>query len=152
MEAIDFPMHKGARTSLIVVGVLLCLLCFTIPFGIYIFIRIGSCRVRLTSSGLEARGLVTDLVNFDDVERVGVLRVPVVARGIGGMLARMKLDNMNEGVNLVFRLRNGKDVKFAANQYERHQEMLEKVAASVRKPMETITMGLLSWKWPERTA
>jgi hypothetical protein len=150
MEPLDFAMHKGARTSLIIVGVLLCLLCVTAPFGIYIFIRIGSCRVRLANRTLEARGLVTDTVNLDDVERAGVLRIPMVARGVGGALARMKLDNMNEGVNLVFRLKNGKDVKFAANQYERHTELLEKVSAMLGKPLETIPMGLLSWKWPER--
>lgn len=150
MEPLDFPMHKGARTSMYVVAVLLCLLCVTIPFAIYLFIRIGSCRVRLQGRTLEARGIVTDTVNFDDVERVGVLRIPMVARGIGGALARMKLDNMDEGVNLVFRLKSGKDVKFIANQYERHAELLEKVTALFGKPLETIPMGLLSWKWPER--
>ena len=69
---------------------------------------------------------------------------------LGAVLANMKLDNMGEGVNLVFRLKNGKDVKFIANQYERHAELIELVSKSVRVPRETITMGVLSWKWPER--
>jgi hypothetical protein len=150
MEEVEFKMHKGARTSLIVVGVLLLLLCVTIPFGIYIFIRIGTCRVKVGARQLEARGLVTDTINFDEVDRVGVLRVPVVARGIGGALARMKLDNMDEGVNLVFRLKSGKDIKFQANQYERHTELLAHVAKATGKSLETIPMGMFSWKWPDR--
>lgn len=143
-------MHKGARTALIIVGVLLCVLCVTIPFAAWVFYRVGRARVVVRPDGLEAVALLTDAVAFDDVERFGVLRIPLAARGLGAVIANMKLDNMGEGVNLVFRLKNGKDVKFLANQYERHAELIELVSKSVRVPSETIPMGLLGWKWPER--
>lgn len=144
-------MHKGARTALIIVGVLLCVLCVTIPFAVWVFYRVGRARVVVRPDGLEAVALMTDTVAFDDVERFGVLRIPLAARGLGAVIANMKLDNMGEGVNLVFRLKSGKDVKFLANQYERHAELIERVSKSVRVPRETIPMGLLGWKWPERT-
>ena len=150
MDAVEYPMHKGARTSLYVVAGLLVLLCFTIPFAVYVFLRVRSAKVRVTASGLEARGLLTTTVAFDEVERAGVLRIPLVARGVGGALARMKLDNMDEGVNLVFRLRGNKDVKVLANQFENHRELIERVRGSVRVPLEEIKMGVFGWKWPER--
>ncbi len=150
MDATEYPMHKSARTSLYVVAALLVLLCFTVPFAVYIVLRVRTARVRVTSSGLEARGLLTTAVEFDQVERAGVLRIPLVARGLGGVLARMKLDNMNEGVNLVFRLRGGKDVKVLVNQFERHAELVERVSGAVRVPVEDITMGVFGWKWPQR--
>ncbi|MGV3622277.1 MAG: hypothetical protein ACO1OB_15780 [Archangium sp.] len=147
----EYPIHKNAKTSFIVVGVLLCLLCFTIPVAIWVFIRLGKMKVTLRGDGLEAVGaFLTDTVSWDDVERFGVLHVPVVAGGLGGYFARMKLNHMNEGLNVVFRLKNGKDVKFIANQYDGWEKMFDDIAGRVRAPREEMQMGLLSWKWPER--
>lgn len=150
MNELEFPMHKGARTALNITGVLLIILCVTIPFAVWVFYRVSKAKVTVGTEELVASGLVTDRVRFADVERFGVLRIPMVARGIGGVLANMKLDNMGEGVNLVFRMKDGKDVKFVCNQYERHQELIEAVTKAVRVPRETIAMGVLTWKWPER--
>ncbi|MBL8920494.1 MAG: hypothetical protein JNJ54_16640 [Myxococcaceae bacterium] len=146
----EFRMHKGARTALNISAALLLLLCITIPVAAWFFYRVTRAKVTVRPDGLTAEGLLTDSVQFDDVERFGVLRIPLAARGIGAVLANMKLDNMGEGVNLVFRLKNGKDVKFIANQYERHAELIELVSKSVRAPRENLTMGVLSWKWPEK--
>lgn len=148
----EFVMHKGARTALTIMAVLMLLLCVTIPLSVWIFIRLGRAKVTVKPDGLEASAILSDAVQFDDVERFGVLRIPLAARGLGAVIANMKLDNMGEGVNLVFRLKStGKDVKFLANQYERHAELIELVTKSVRVPCETIPMGLLGWKWPERS-
>lgn len=146
----EFPLHKGARTALIIVGVLLCLLCVTIPVAVWIFYRVSKGKVTVTPDGLTAGAILSDTVTFADVERLGLLRVPLAARGLGAVIANMKLDNMGEGLNLVFRLKNGRDVKFIANQFERHAELIELVKQKVNLPLETIPMGLLSWKWPER--
>ncbi|MBE2253811.1 MAG: hypothetical protein IAE78_30050 [Myxococcus sp.] len=150
MAAVEFPMHKKAKTALNITGGLLIILCVTVPFALWVFYRVSKAKVTVTPEGLEAAGLTTDTVRFDDVARFGILRIPMVARGIGGVLANMKLDNMGEGVNFVFRLKNGKDVKFVVNQYERHQELIELVTKSLPVPREDIKMGLLSWKWPEK--
>jgi hypothetical protein len=150
MASLEFPFHKGARTSFIITGVLLCVLCVTAPVAVWMFWRVGRGRVQLTDEGLEAAGLVTDRITFADVERFGVLRIPVAARGLGGAIATMKLGGLDEGVNLVFRLKNGKDVKFLANQYERHAALVDEVTRRVGVPAETIPMGLMGWKWPTR--
>lgn len=149
----DYPIHKNGKTSFIIVSVLLCILCVTIPVAIWVLSRLGKMKVSLRGDGLEAVGaFMTDTLNWDDVERFGVLRIPVVAHGLGGYFARMKLNHMNEGVNVVFRLRGGKEVKFITNQYENWEAMIEDIAKRVRVPREEIQMGLLSWKWPEKQA
>lgn len=151
MTDLTFPVHKPGKTSLTIMAVLMMVLCFTFPLAIWVLIRLQKMAVKLSATGLEAYGwLMTDVVNFDDVERFGVLHAPVVAGGLGGYLARMKLNHMNEGLNLVFKLKNGKEVKFIANQYERHDELIDRVAKAVRAPREEIQMGLLGWKWPEK--
>lgn len=120
------------------------------PISIYLLVRLSKMRVKVTASGLEARGLVTDVVNFDEVVRFGVLHVPMVGGGLGGYLARMKVNHMNEGLNLVFLLRDGRTVKFLANQYDRHDELINRVASLVRVPREEMQMGLFTWAWPEK--
>lgn len=146
----EFRMHGRARTALNITGGLLVLLCVTLPFAAWIFWRVSRAKVTLSADAVVAEGLVTDTVAFDDVERFGILRVPLVARGLGAVLANMKLDNMNEGINLVFKLKSGKEVKFLANQYERHAELIEQLSKRVRVPTETLTLGLVTHKWPER--
>ncbi len=147
----EYPLHKNGRTSFIVVSVLLCILCVTVPVALWVLSRLGKMKVALRSDGLEAIGaFLTDEVSWDDVERFGILRIAVVAGGLGGYFARMKLNHMNEGVNVVFRLKSGKDVKFVANQYEDWEKLIEDIAGRVRAPREEIPMGLLTWKWPEK--
>lgn len=151
METYDYPFHKGARTSLYVAAVLLILIVCAAPVGAYFIWRVRKAKVSISSSGLKAEGLLTDELKFADVERLGLLRIPLVARGLGGALARMKLNNMDHGLNLVARLNNGKDVKFLLNQYERHDEIIERVKQACPSiPIEEIPMGMLTWKWPER--
>jgi hypothetical protein len=137
--------------AFIIMGVLLCVLCVPFPLALWIFWRIGRAKVEVRPDGLTAEGpVLTDVVRFEDVQRLGLLRVPLVAKGLGATIANMKLDNLGEGLNLVFRLKDGSDVKFIANQYERHTELIEAVRQATRLPCEPIQMGLLSWKWPER--
>ncbi len=65
----------------------------------------------------------------------------------------MKLDNMDYGVNLVAKLKSGKNVKFLLNQYENHGLIIERVKQALPSvPLEEIPMGMLTWKWPERAA
>lgn len=149
---LEFPLHKSGKTANIILAVLLCILCLTVPVAIYLLTRLGKMKVIVRADGLEAIGpFMTDEVKFDDVDRFGILRVPLAARGLGGVVAAMKLNNMNEGVNLVFKLKSGKEVKFIGNQFENHDALIEAVTARVRVPREDIKMGLLSWKWPEKS-
>lgn len=153
METLEYPFHKGARTSLYIAAALCILIVCAAPIGAYFIWRVMKGKITIDSQKIRAEGLMTDEFAWADVDRMGLLNIPMVARGIGGLLARMKLDNMDYGVNLVARLKNGKDVKFLLNQYERHQEIVEKVKLALPNvPMETIPMGIFSWKWPEKTA
>jgi hypothetical protein len=149
METVEYPFHKGARTSLYIAAALCIILVCAAPIGLYFIYRVSKGKVTIDSQKLRAEGLMTDEIVFADVDRLGVVNIPMVARGIGGMLARMKLDNMDYGVNLVARLKNGKDVKFLVNQYENHQAIIDKVKQALPNvPIETIPMGIFSWKWP----
>ena len=78
-----------------------------------------------------------------------MLRIPIVARGIGGALARMMVGG-DYGINLVVRTKAGKDVKLIASQYERHDEIIQKVAQACGKDLEQMPMGMFTWSWPQR--
>lgn len=148
---LEFPLHKPGRTANIILAVLLCILCVTVPAAVWLLTRLGKAKAIVRADGLEAIGpFMTDVVKFDDVARFGILRVPVAGGGLGGMVAVMKLNNMREGVNLVFKLKSGKEVKFIGNQFENHEGLIEAVTQRVRVPREDIKMGILSWKWPEK--
>lgn len=153
METLEYPFHKGARTSLYVAAALCILLVCAAPIGFYFIWRIGKGKVTIDGQKIRADGLMSDEIQWSEVDRLGLLHIPMVARGVGGMLARMKLNNMDTGINLVARLKSGKDVKFLLNQYENHDQIIEKVKqACPSVPMETIPMGVFSWKWPEKAA
>lgn len=153
METLEFPFHKGARTALYVAAALCIVLVCAAPIGAYFIFRVSRGKVSVDGAKLRAEGLLTDEIQFSEVERLGLLKIPLVARGIGGALARMKLNNMDHGVNLVAKLRSGKNVKLLLNQYERHEQIIERVKqACPGVPLEEIPMGLLTWKWPEPSA
>src|SRR5258706_12848804 len=118
METAEFPFHKGARMSLYVAAALCIVLVCAAPIGAYFIWRVSKGKVSVDGTRVRAEGLLTDEIVFADVERLGILKIPLGARGIGGALARMKLNNMDYGVNLVAKLRTGKNVKFLLNQYE----------------------------------
>ena len=153
METVEFPFHKGARTSLYIAAALCILIVCAAPIGAYFIWRVMKGKITIDSQKIRAEGLMTDEIVWAEVERIGLLNIPLGGAGIGRMLARMKLDNMDYGVNLVAKLKNGKDVKFLLNQYENHGQIIDKVKqATPNLTMEEIPMGLLSWKWPERAA
>lgn len=145
----EYPFHKGAKGSLYTAAVLLLLLVFTIPIAIYFFWRIGRAKVTFTESGLEVNGLGSSKFDWSDVSRLGLLKIPLHARGVGGALAQAKLGGLNYGLNVVVQTKSGKNIKFIANQYERHDELVEKVKQHLSHlPCEEIPMGVFGWKWP----
>ncbi len=152
-DVAEFPFHKGAKGSLYFVAVLLIVLVMTIPLAIYFFFRIGKAKVAISKTGVRAEGLMlTDKFEFADVSRLGLLKIPLAARGVGGAIANVKLGGLGYGLNVVVQTRSGKTIKFISNQYERHEELIEKIKQSVSVPCETIEMGAFSMKWPERAA
>lgn len=147
----SYPFHKGAKTALYIAAFLCILLIVSIPLAAWLFYRVSVARVYITRTGVKAEGLImSDVFDFANVDRIGLLQIPLAARGLGAVIADMKLKNMGYGLNLVVKTKAGKEVKFITNQYENHEELIEKVKAAVGKPMETVTMGVFSAKWPEK--
>ena len=151
MGTTDHRLHPGARSALTVAAVLCMILIVGIPFGVWILIRVSGGKVSFDDRGLTARALGSLRVDFADVTRIGLLRVPIVARGIGGALARKKVGG-NEGINLCFQTRAGKTKKFLVSQFEHHEEIVAEAARRVGKPVETLKMGLISPSWPKLAA
>jgi hypothetical protein len=147
----EFPFHDGAKVALKVAGVLTMLLIVTLPVGIWLLMRAAGGKVILDGRGLTAKALGTVHVDFDDVARFGILRVPIVAGGIGGALARRKVGGP-EGINLCFLTKSGKSKKLIVSQYHQWEQIVDEVSRALHKQPETLTMGLFGLKWPEAVA
>jgi hypothetical protein len=148
---IVYPFHSGARSAHYVVGVLLCLLIITIPIGIWIMIAASRARVEVRQDAVVARFLTTVRIPFAEVSRLGYLNVQIIARGIGGVLARKKVGG-DVAVNLCVIDTRGKQRKFMVSMYENYQDVLQRVSWATQKPLEPLTVGLLAPKWPEAPA
>lgn len=147
-NATIYNLHKGAKSALTVVGILLCILIITIPVGIYIIVRVSGGRVEVTQEGLVAKAIGTKKFRFSEVNRLGVCHAPVQAGGIGGALARKKVGG-DVGINMCFMI--GKKTKvFIASMYENHEQMFGQVSKILGKPVEEVKIGALRLKWPEQ--
>ncbi|MBT8493387.1 MAG: PH domain-containing protein [Deltaproteobacteria bacterium] len=150
-QATVYPMSSGAKMAYTVVGVLLCILILTIPVGIYFIIRARGGRVEVTGEGITARGIGTTTIGWADTTRLGVLEVRVVARGIGGWLARKKTGGPT-AYHLCACDRSGKTRYFMASSYDGWQNLIQQAAATRQLPLETMSMGWKGPKWPDTAA
>ena len=152
-DVAEFPFHKGAKGALYFVAVLLIVLVITTPFALFMFFRIGRAKVSISKTGVKAEGMMlTDTFEFSDVARFGLLKIPLAGAGIGKVIANAKLAGLGYGLNVVVETRSGKTIKFIANQYVKHDEMIEKIKQAIPLPCEEISMGMFKMKWPERAA
>ena len=151
MDKSEYRFHKGARTALIVAGVLCILLVIAAPIGIWIIVRATGGKVVFTRGGLVAKALFSVNIDFADVTRLGVCRFPIVARGIGGALARYKVGG-DHAINVCVMTRAGKTRKFIASMYEDHEAMIEQISRAVGRPYEELTVGAFGVKWPQAAA
>ena len=147
----EFPFHKGARVSLKIVGVLLICIVIAAPIGIWILWRVSQAKLKITATGVSAGALTTTSFDFAEVDRIGICKVPIVARGIGGALAKYKVGG-DHGINLCVMLKNKKKKQIIASMYEDYQTALDAVSAAVGRPYETLEVGLFGIKWPEAKA
>ncbi len=145
-----YRLHDGARTALLALGVLLCLLVVSAPYGLWVLSRLRRGRVEITEDEVVANQVMhlEMRVRLSDIRRVGVMIVPVVARGIGGYLARKKCGG-RASVNLCLQDASGKTRIFMASMYEHHEEIIQRVAIETGRPLETLTMGFVKPKWPD---
>jgi hypothetical protein len=146
-DVVEYRFHEGARSSLRIVAVLCFLLVVSAPIGIWLLIRVAKGKVKISSSEVVASGLGNTSFRFDEVARLGVQEVPIVARGIGGALVRRRVGG-NRAVHLVVKTTAGKTRRFIASSYENHRDLIAKVTERARKPCEKLETGLLGTKWP----
>lgn len=141
-------MHGGAKTAYYVAGGLLCLLIITLPVGLWIIIRAAKARVELRQDGLVQYGLTTVRMPFAEMARIGVLEIPIVARGIGGALARKKCGG-DRGINFCMMNARGKTKKFVASMYENYGDFMNRTSQARQLPLEKMTMGTFKLEWPD---
>src|SRR5262249_48273292 len=121
-----FRLHPGARGALNVVGGLLILLVVTIPFAIWIFIRTAGAKIEITADELLFKNLVSKRWRLASLRRIGVLSVPVIARGIGGALARRKVGG-NQAIHLCAIDDRGKKLNVLVSMFERFPDIINHV-------------------------
>ena len=148
----EFPLSKGARTSMLVVAVLCCLLVVAIPLGLWIFYRLSKARVVLTPEGLEAINVFgTTRFAYADVARLGTFEVAVASGGgAAGALAREKTGG-NAATHLIVQTKDGKNHSFMVSSYEDWQDILDQVEQRLDRPFEVVTpgaAGAIGAKWP----
>ena len=144
-----FRFHAGARGALTIVAVLLCLLVIPIPFAIWIIVRASAGRIEITDTELIARALFTKRWSLGRLRRLGVLTVPVYARGIGGALARRKVGG-NQAIHLCSIDDRGRKSTVLVSMFERYPEIVNRVSAMTGLAVEPLEMGAFGPKWSQR--
>lgn len=146
-QSLVWKLHSGAKTALNIVGGLLVLLIVTIPFAIYVFVRTAGARVELTGDQLIFKNLLSKRWKLASLRRLGVLAMPMYARGIGGILARKKVGG-DHAIHLCAIDERGKKMSMLVSMFERHQEIIQQVAARTGLPVEEVKSGAFGPKWP----
>ena len=147
METLEYPLIKGARSALNIVGVLCVLLIIGIPVAIWVFVRVAGAKVVLSAQGVLAKGLGSTQFAYNEVARLGVCRVPITAKGLGGVLARKRVGG-NEAIRLVIKNSQGKQKSFIVSSYDKCDEIMAKISERVGKPFENMETGAFGVKWP----
>lgn len=146
-QTLVWKLHSGAKMALNVVGGLLVLLIVTIPFAIFVFVRTAGARVAIAGDELTFRNLFSKKWKLSSLRRLGVLAVPVYARGIGGMLARKKVGG-DRAIHICGIDDRGKKMNLLISMFERHQEIINHVAMVTGLPVEEVKSGAFGPKWP----
>lgn len=145
----DYPFHKGARTSLLILALLCFVLIVAIPVAIWVLWRRANGKIIFKDDGVRAQQFGnTQEFSFRDVARLGLCRVPVYARGIGGMLVKQRMGG-NQAVHVVVKLLNGQQKDVIISSFEKWDEIQAKIASGIGKPYEPMTTGLMGMKWPK---
>jgi len=152
MNTLEYRFHSGARSALTITAVLCFVLIVAAPIGLFVLLRSRGAIVRISPTDVLAKGLYSSTsFRFDEIARLGLLEVPVVARGIGGALVRRRFGG-NKATQIVVKSLDGRTRKFNVSEYENSQEIIAKVSELARRPYETLKTGLLGMKWPGENA
>lgn len=148
MEAQTYPAHAGAKTAFTVVGILLCLLIITIPLAIWIIVASRRARVVVDDAGIRIRMFGSIRLTWDQISRVGLLRIGVQGGGVAGILVKKKVGG-DEAVNLCLQDTRGKTRHCIISMYQDWETIVDQIVARTSKNVETLTRGFSGPKWPE---
>jgi hypothetical protein len=111
------------------------------------FVRVAGAKVVLSARGVLAKGLGSTQFAYTEVARLGICRVPVTAKGLGGVLARKRVGG-NEAIRLVIKNAQGKQKSFIVSSYDKCDEIMAKISERIGKPFENMETGAFGVKWP----
>lgn len=146
-QTLVYKLHSGAKTALNIVGVLLILLFVTIPFAIFIFVRVAGAKIEITGEEIIFRNILGKSWRLASLRRIGVMSMPMVARGIGGVLARKKVGG-DHAIHLCSIDDKGKKATMLVSMFERHPEIIQQVALRTGLHVEEVKSGAFGPKWP----
>ncbi|HPN82730.1 MAG TPA: hypothetical protein PLM00_05020 [Spirochaetota bacterium] len=148
MEAQTYPAHAGAKTAFTIVGILLCLLIITIPLAIWIIVASRRARVVVDDAGIRIKMFGSIRLTWDEIVRVGLLRIGVQGGGVAGIIVKKKVGG-NEAVNLCLQDTRGKTRHCIISMYQNWEDIVEHVAQRTGRQCETLSRGFSGPKWPE---
>jgi hypothetical protein len=146
----EYEFGKTVKLGCRILAVLLCLLLMTLPIGIWIWIKAGKARLRFRQGGFSVNGLGfgEEQWDFSQLARIGLLRVPLPNRGLGGVIAKM-MSGGEIAVNLCAIGKDGRQRRFMLSRYAGTDEILQRITASSGLPLETVAQGLMGPKWQQ---
>ncbi len=149
MDATTFPLSAGSRKATRTTAVLCMITIIGLPLGIWLLMRASSAKLTIGSDTVVVRNWATTTIPLAEVVRIGVLRVKIMAVGIGGRIARQRCGG-DVAIHLCFKLQNGRERKFMVSPFENHEQIARAIAARVGRPIESIAgIGALGGlKWP----
>lgn len=142
-------MHRGARRVLAASGLLMCLLVFLLPFGLWILLSLRRARVEVSDGLIEEKNALRckRRLAVEDVQRLGVYYAKAGHGGVTGAMVRAKLGG-DQGANLCWQDRQGRTRWICVSLYERPDEILNAARSMTGLELEELSMGFFGVKWP----
>jgi hypothetical protein len=143
------PMHRGARRALAATGILMCVLVFMLPFGVWILLSLRRARVEVSDGLIEEKNALRCKRRLvaEEVKRLGVYHAEAAHGGVTGAVVRAKLGG-DVGVNLCWQDRRGKTRWICLSLYERPEDVLDAAQDMTGVELEELSMGFFGVRWP----
>jgi len=149
MGVTTYPLSDGSRRATRTTAVLCMLTVIGMPIAIWLLVRLKSAKLTIGPDSVVVRNWATTTIPLAEVVRIGVLRVKIIAVGIGGRIARQRCGG-DSAIHLCFKLQSGAERKFMVSPFENHERIAQAIAARVGRPLEPVAgVGALGGlKWP----
>jgi hypothetical protein len=130
-----------------VVAVLLFILIVTFPIALWALVARSRGRIEVRGLEIVSYGFLSKRLDLSRARRLGVLQVPVYARGLGGAIARRKVGG-DQAIHLCTMDEQGRKANMLVSMYERFPEIIDLAQRATGLPIEEVEVGVLGPKWP----